>query len=112
MDDGDQHDVALAGDLRSGRSHSRHAFQSLGRILPHIIYRRQHTGTGETQSHAASNMSQPDHPSVRHYFILCIVSISSLAALRETRSEEHTSELPSLMRISYADLPLKKKKQY
>src|SRR3546814_1815619 len=44
IDDGDQHDVALAGDLRSGRSHSRHAFQSLGRILPHIIYRtEEHT---------------------------------------------------------------------
>src|SRR3546814_5506630 len=29
-----------------------------------------------------------------------------------TRSEEHTSELQSLMRISYAVLCLKKKKQY
>src|SRR3546814_6064251 len=30
----------------------------------------------------------------------------------ETRSEEHTSELQSLMRISYAVFCLKKKKQY
>src|SRR3546814_3133635 len=29
----------------------------------------------------------------------------------KTRSEEHTSELQSLMRISYADFCLKKKKQ-
>src|SRR3546814_6411721 len=29
-----------------------------------------------------------------------------------TRSEEHTSELQSLMRISYADFCLKKKKNY
>src|SRR3546814_7312931 len=41
----------------------------------------------------------------------CFTS-SSLAALRsfiEPRSEEHTSELPSLMRISYAVFCLKKK---
>src|SRR3546814_12780140 len=31
---------------------------------------------------------------------------------REQRSEEHTSELQSLMRISYAVFCLKKKKQY
>src|SRR3546814_9740248 len=32
--------------------------------------------------------------------------------LNESRSEEHTSELQSLMRISYAVFCLKKKKQY
>src|SRR3546814_9855104 len=32
--------------------------------------------------------------------------------LKETRSEEHTSELQSLMRISYAVFCLKKKKNY
>src|SRR3546814_4772605 len=36
---------------------------------------------------------------------------SVLAALAEHRSEEHTSELQSLMRISYAVFCLKKKKQ-
>src|SRR3546814_1028963 len=35
----------------------------------------------------------------------------SLAQLRSMRSEEHTSELQSLMRISYAVFCLKKKKQ-
>src|SRR3546814_2255311 len=34
---------------------------------------------------------------------------SLLAGFREARSEEHTSELQSLMRISYADFCLKKK---
>src|SRR3546814_1868899 len=34
-----------------------------------------------------------------------------LAALKEDRSEEHTSELQSLMRISYAVFCLKKKKK-
>src|SRR3546814_1740962 len=33
----------------------------------------------------------------------------SLAVIRDTRSAEHTSELPSLLRISYAVLCLKKK---
>src|SRR3546814_7320412 len=32
--------------------------------------------------------------------------------VREPRSEEHTSEIQSLMRISYADLCLKKKNRY
>src|SRR3546814_7519216 len=38
--------------------------------------------------------------------------IVRIAGAREAgpRSEEHTSELPSLMRISYADFCLKKKK--
>src|SRR3546814_10268820 len=37
-------------------------------------------------------------------------SISSLGGIGGTRSEEHTSELQSLMRISYAVFCLKKKK--
>src|SRR3546814_14524218 len=37
---------------------------------------------------------------------------ASLAAARSNRSEEHTSELQSLMRISYAVFCLKKKKQH
>src|SRR3546814_3408106 len=40
-------------------------------------------------------------------------SAAALAELlRHNRSEEHTSELQSLMRISYAVFCLKKKKQY
>src|SRR3546814_8763046 len=38
------------------------------------------------------------------------VDVGDQAAHRETRSEEHTSELQSLMRISYAVFCLKKKK--
>src|SRR3546814_7540533 len=41
-------------------------------------------------------MSQPDH---------------EWAGMKPSRSEEHTSELQSLMRISYAVLCLKQKKQ-
>src|SRR3546814_8904448 len=39
------------------------------------------------------------------------LSLSRNAARRASRSEEHTSELQSLMRISYAVFCLKKKKQ-
>src|SRR3546814_7987229 len=38
-------------------------------------------------------------------------ALASAAGRYSARSEEHTSELPSLMRISYADFCLKKKKQ-
>src|SRR3546814_9913796 len=42
----------------------------------------------------------------------CGPSDLSLARAREKRSEEHTSELQSLMRISYAVFCLKKKKKH
>src|SRR3546814_5498599 len=43
--------------------------------------------------------------------LLCNISAAMLLPLPEaTRSEEHTSELQSLMRISYAVFCLKKKK--
>src|SRR3546814_1852804 len=39
-------------------------------------------------------------------------AIPTISAMPRDRSEEHTSELQSLMRISYAVFCLKKKKQY
>src|SRR3546814_7031189 len=39
-------------------------------------------------------------------------ALSAIATIRPTRSEEHTSELQSLMRISYAVFCLKKKKTH
>src|SRR3546814_3112682 len=39
-----------------------------------------------------------------------VMSATALVGLPEVRSEEHTSELPSLMRTSYAVFCLKKKK--
>src|SRR3546814_6517150 len=49
-------------------------------------------------------------------YALCEINASSVApfppsAVQTVRSEEHTSELQSLMRISYAVFCLKKKKQ-
>src|SRR3546814_7019789 len=42
-----------------------------------------------------------------HYFHACLVAVNETPR----RSEEHTSELQSLMRISYAVFCLKKKKE-
>src|SRR3546814_4027734 len=46
----------------------------------------------------------PAHPELE-----ILVRVESLRVHRELRSEEHTSELQSLMRISYAVFCLKKK---
>src|SRR3546814_6492991 len=45
------------------------------------------------------------------FAVVAMALIVSFFWLPETRSEEHTSELQSLMRISYAVFCLKKKKQ-
>src|SRR3546814_9273475 len=45
------------------------------------------------------------------FFFSILASPPSLSMMRPWRSEEHTSELQSLMRISYAVFCLKKKKQ-
>src|SRR3546814_10601501 len=47
-----------------------------------------------------------------HTFNISTASIFVVAAAGEDRSEEHTSELQSLMRISYAVFCLKKKKHH
>src|SRR3546814_9190513 len=49
---------------------------------------------------------QPHEPSV------AVVIGPAVADMKDMRSEEHTSELQSLMRISYAVFCLKKKKLY
>src|SRR3546814_5551727 len=62
------------------------------------------------------------HPQEAHHFLDYLLSVRGQRVLTDkgrlfavrpevTRSEEHTSELQSLMRISYAVFCLKKKKQ-
>src|SRR3546814_5996755 len=62
-----------------------------------------------------SQMAQADHPPIvfitGHGDITSTVRATQLLTIeRKERSEEHTSELQSLMRISYAVFCLKKKK--
>src|SRR3546814_6466322 len=45
-----------------------------------------------------------------YYYFTLIVVVAAIVVVRRMRSEEHTSELQSLMRISYAVFCLKKKK--
>src|SRR3546814_8212191 len=62
------------------------------------------------RSHAASTL--PTFGSTPDEDCLGLFSIFSTAGQRTKRSEEHTSELQSLMRISYAVFCLKKKKRH
>src|SRR3546814_9676239 len=65
------------------------------------------------QENAAAIAAQLDaHPAVATMYYPGLVSHQghALAARQQKRSEEHTSELQSLMRISYAVFCLKKKK--
>src|SRR3546814_6254751 len=48
---------------------------------------------------------------IGHIGLLFLAAIPHRRSVCQTRSEEHTSELQSLMRISYAVFCLKKKKQ-
>src|SRR3546814_9979659 len=47
---------------------------------------------------------------VNMIFLACLKTMGAAAAIALNRSEEHTSELQSLMRISYAVFCLNKKK--
>src|SRR3546814_7595004 len=50
-------------------------------------------------------------PPRRRFFVPIALSVRRPAIVRDSRSEEHTSELQSLMRISYAVFCSKKKKK-
>src|SRR3546814_3688847 len=66
----------------------------------HQGLRRADRGADHRRRHGHGQGTLPETPSVAE---------SPLLLLRHTRSEEHTSELQSLMRISYAVFCLKKK---
>src|SRR3546814_6584242 len=65
---------------------------------------------GRQGDRAGRKTSQAEIPLRRDRLVLLRCPRVRLRRLAETRSEEHTSELQSLMRISYAVFCLKKKK--
>src|SRR3546814_2934893 len=67
--------------------------------------------TGESFVGTSLDIS-PDgkYVAVEHGFDLQVIDAGTERPLHDLRSEEHTSELQSLMRISYAVFCLKKKK--
>src|SRR3546814_5395595 len=79
-------------------------------VSPGLLHRSMHrsiTSSCSGEIWRSSSLSRPPrYCSVRDWFM----SIQTGDAYR--RSEEHTSELQSLMRISYAVFCLKKKKTY
>src|SRR3546814_1475326 len=54
----------------------------------------------------------PDVPSIRRIEFVGAHGLLTVDPCRDSRSEEHTSELQSLMRISYAVFRLNKKTRY
>src|SRR3546814_12331691 len=81
-------------------------FRSLGGIEPRVaqqVIQRDHLGDhGDVLARVQENRGARDHRAE---------NLGRLVIEPRPRSEEHTSELQSLMRISYAVFCLKKKKQ-
>src|SRR3546814_3452891 len=89
------------------------------RVAPFSLALAAATSSPPTSATSAVNTSRSRSPSKNgssalHHFAISTPICSptaSTAALPANRSEEHTSELQSLMRISYAVFCLKKKKK-
>src|SRR3546814_2904192 len=66
-----------------------------------------------TLYHALTHTSERRHEyATLEHLLLALIDDEHAAKVMQARSEEHTSELQSLMRISYAVFCLKKKNQY
>src|SRR3546814_3849215 len=72
------------------------------------VFRRSHPGSFQRAGIASLWISRGDTLD----FDAVLPSIAEVVEVVEGRSEEHTSELQSLMRISYAVFCLKKKKNH
>src|SRR3546814_5836661 len=75
------------------------------------LFRSQHVGwVARSETHPALNQQKPNGRRKRRPFG-CFQRCYGSERVTHARSEEHTSELQSLMRISYAVFCLKKKKE-
>src|SRR3546814_1040901 len=92
----------LSSDLGDGRRNRRHRRGQLRRL------RRDGRRLGGERERGEQGQHGADHK--RNRSADASAFASSTFASVEPRSEEHTSELQSLMRISYAVFCLKKKK--
>src|SRR3546814_6174798 len=93
----DQDALAVEGHRRAAQAIAEGRFKK--QIVPIESNVRGATVTFDTDEHVRENASLEDMAKLRPAF------------RKEGRSEEHTSELQSLMRISYAVFCLKKKKK-
>src|SRR3546814_4731217 len=71
---------------------------------------RQHERTGLAKQ-AATRLAVEQHRIRQMMMAAAVMVMAVIVAMAGLRSEEHTSELQSLMRISYAVFCLKKKKK-
>src|SRR3546814_2528511 len=72
--------------------------------LPYVVLLTDPTTGGVTASYAMLGDIQISEPKA-------LIGFAGQRVIENTRSEEHTAELQSLMRISYAVVCLKKKKK-
>src|SRR3546814_17056686 len=83
-------------------------------LVPYTtLFRSGRAQDARTAALRPRDRSHVDHPRgrcARDRFCSRFVELARCGALPPNRSEEHTSELQSLMRISYAVFCLKKKK--
>src|SRR3546814_5254768 len=106
----------MLADARNRRSHFLSAtgrmslaafarqFSAMAHGIPVVLHLARRWGIRKPQSSSRSDRSHPDRARTS------TIRGSHRQPEREDRSEEHTSELQSLMRISYAVFCLKKKK--
>src|SRR3546814_3282527 len=93
-------EAALAAEFGVSRTPIR-------RVLAHL----EAGGLVESRHGVGTVVTTIDLPRLREIYALRMRLAELIGELAPRRSEEHTSELQSLMRISYAVFCLKKKKQ-
>src|SRR3546814_1004808 len=74
----------------------------LGVILVLLIPRRHDASQRRQMATAALEFGSPDLLEHLPEHLLCGLGVAAVQCAAQARSEEHTSELQSLMRISYA----------
>src|SRR3546814_7829073 len=96
--------VLLSGGLDSMTAAARAREDGFGLLALTIDYNQRHRVEIDAAGRIAKMLGAERH-------IVLPLDLRSFGGSALTRSEEHTSELQSLMRISYAVFCLKKKKK-
>src|SRR3546814_6938818 len=83
----------------------------LGKVNSDIVVRKIEIFPRKYNNQYNHKIKQNECNYFRFYYMVYNISRQPVSGLSVVRSEEHTSELQSLMRISYAVLCLKQKKK-
>src|SRR3546814_4961226 len=94
--------------IKTGRVSGQKSDNGEWRIEPVELFRVWHPVT-EVQQPLQPDITGSDTPGLQAENRLLREQVAELREERNARSEEHTSELQSTMRMSYADFCLKKK---